>query len=130
MLRGCGGGADQSCTRAATLKRRAWVGCPCRVVLLSLLHAEFIRVPAHSERPFATIRGITAGYSADELGSVPLAAQLMGSSKELLAAAAVHLVEVKKAPRIDLNCGELKHALSRRAAYSNMVPSFSHQTSQ
>lgn len=73
---------------------------------------EFIRVPARSEHPAATVRGLTADYRADELGRVPLAAQLMGSSPELLAAAAVHLVNVKGAPRIDLNCGELTHALS------------------
>jgi tRNA-dihydrouridine synthase C len=67
---------------------------------------EFIRVPARSERPAATVRGLTAHYRADELAPVPLAAQLMGSSTELLAAAAKHLVESKRAPRIDLNCGE------------------------
>jgi tRNA-dihydrouridine synthase C len=89
-----------------------------RVSLLHSLHqhslsafdeacTEFIRVPAKSENPAATVRGITAEYDSDELGQVPLAAQLMGSSHELLAAAAVHLVNVKGAPRIDLNCGEL-----------------------
>lgn len=67
---------------------------------------EFIRVPAKSERPCATVRGLTADYAVQELGSVPLAAQLMGSSTQLLAAAARHLVDVKGAPRIDLNCGE------------------------
>jgi tRNA-dihydrouridine synthase C len=68
--------------------------------------AEFIRVPARSDHPLATVKGLTAEYSASELSPVPLAAQLMGSSTELLAAAAKHLVEAKGAPRIDLNCGE------------------------
>eukprot|EP00882_Tetradesmus_deserticola_P020964 GHRQ01022657.1.p1 GENE.GHRQ01022657.1~~GHRQ01022657.1.p1 ORF type:complete len:174 (+),score=24.23 GHRQ01022657.1:226-747(+) len=66
---------------------------------------EFIRVPRHSDRPAATTRGICAAYDACELGEVPLAAQLMGSNLQLLAAAAERLVHVKGAPRIDLNCG-------------------------
>lgn len=85
--------------------------CYCRCLLcccclFHLLPSEFIRVPARSERPAATVRGLTAAYSADELSPVPLAAQLMGSSTELLAAAARHLVDTKHAPRIDLNCGK------------------------
>jgi len=68
--------------------------------------SEFIRVPAKSSHPAATVRGLTADYQAHELGALPLAAQIMGSSKDLLVAAAAHLVQVKGAPRIDLNCGE------------------------
>jgi tRNA-dihydrouridine synthase C len=67
--------------------------------------AEFIRVPRNSDKPSATTRGICAAYDAHELGDVPLAAQLMGSNVQLLAAAAERLVHVKGAPRIDLNCG-------------------------
>lgn len=63
-------------------------------------------MPAKSSHPAASVRGLTAEYQAHELGAVPLAAQIMGSSKDLLVAAAAHLVEVKGAPRIDLNCGE------------------------
>lgn len=68
--------------------------------------SEFIRVPGHSDNPRATTRGLTASYHADELGDIPLAAQLMGSNTDLLAAAAARLVAVKGAPRIDLNCGQ------------------------
>jgi tRNA-dihydrouridine synthase C len=82
-----------------------WVVKRCCCVPLCTF-AEFIRVPAKSNHPLATVKGLTTEYSASELAPVPLAAQLMGSSTELLAAAAQHLVEVKGAPRIDLNCGE------------------------
>jgi hypothetical protein len=44
-------------------------------------------------------------YDSQELGGVPLAAQVMGSNKELLAACAARLVQVMGAPRLDLNCG-------------------------
>jgi tRNA-dihydrouridine synthase C len=71
----------------------------------NLSFAEFIRVPRSSDHPAATTRGICSAYDACELGDVPLAAQLMGSNTQLLAAAAERLVHVKGAPRIDLNCG-------------------------
>lgn len=92
--------AGLRCMQPVTPSRRRHrrVCCPAAT--------EFIRVPAKSEHPSATVRGLTADYAAQELGSVPLAAQLMGSSTQLLAAAARHLVDVKGAPRIDLNCGE------------------------
>jgi hypothetical protein len=44
-------------------------------------------------------------YDPQELGPVPLAAQVMGSNRELLAATAARLVHVLGAPRLDLNCG-------------------------
>lgn len=67
-------------------------------------------MPRSSDNPKATTRGITAAYDANELGDVPLAAQLMGSNTELLAAAAHRLMTVNKAPRIDLNCGRCPSA--------------------
>ncbi len=44
-------------------------------------------------------------YDCNELGAVPLAAQVMGANKELLAATASRLVHALGAPRLDLNCG-------------------------
>jgi hypothetical protein len=68
------------------------------------------------------VRGITARYDAAELGSTPLAAQLMGSNAELLAAAAVHLVQHKQAPRIDLNCGAWHHAHAGTTLATHVQP--------
>lgn len=56
-----------------------------------------MRVPDKSEHPRAHIRGVTAWYDSQELaaaGGVPLGAQVMGSTPELLALAAQYLVEV------------------------------------
>eukprot|EP00878_Enallax_costatus_P044806 GHUV01053560.1.p1 GENE.GHUV01053560.1~~GHUV01053560.1.p1 ORF type:complete len:417 (+),score=114.48 GHUV01053560.1:509-1759(+) len=82
---------------------------------------EFIRVPGHSDNPRATTRGITASYDANELGEVPLAAQLMGSNIDLLAAAAERLVTVKGAPRIDLNCGCPANVVTGGGAGSSLL---------
>jgi hypothetical protein len=56
---------------------------------------EFIRVPgalSPGGRVSAVARGVCKSYRRDELGSTPLAAQLMGSDPELMAAAARTLV--------------------------------------
>uniref|UniRef100_A0A383VKB7 tRNA-dihydrouridine(47) synthase [NAD(P)(+)] n=1 Tax=Tetradesmus obliquus TaxID=3088 RepID=A0A383VKB7_TETOB len=82
---------------------------------------EFIRVPGRSDKPSATTRGICAAYDAFELGDVPLAAQLMGSNVQLLAAAAERLVHVKGAPRIDLNCGCPANVVTGGGAGSSLV---------
>ncbi|WIA38597.1 hypothetical protein OEZ86_001907 [Tetradesmus obliquus] len=82
---------------------------------------EFIRVPGRSDKPSATTRGICAAYDVFELGDVPLAAQLMGSNVQLLAAAAERLVHVKGAPRIDLNCGCPANVVTGGGAGSSLL---------
>jgi len=60
---------------------------------------DFIRVPSN-----AHVKSLARNYLADETSPIPLAAQLMGSDLDLMAAMAQE-IEKKGAPRIDLNCG-------------------------
>jgi tRNA-dihydrouridine synthase C len=97
------GGFDEACIGACCLvwRLRMHVWPPTQRTSTT---AEFMRVPDKANKPSAVVRGVCAPYNAAEL-PVPLGAQIMGSNPELLALAARYLVEVKGAPRVDLNCG-------------------------
>ena len=84
---------------------------------------EFIRVPKN-----AHIESLAKVYEADELGEIPLAAQIMGSDQELVAAMARELVK-RGAKRIDLNCGCPSNTVVGKGAGSSLLkePSFLHQ---
>lgn len=81
---------------------------------------DFIRVPTN-----AHVQSLAKVYQADELGSIPLAAQIMGSDPDLMGAMAQEL-ERKGAPRIDINCGCPSNTVTGRGAGSSLLknPSF------
>lgn len=81
---------------------------------------DFIRVPRN-----AHIKSLAKEYLAHELGSIPLAAQVMGADPELMAEMAAEL-ERRGAPRIDLNCGCPSNTVTGRGAGSSLLkePSF------
>lgn len=81
---------------------------------------EFLRVPRN-----AHVKSLAAVYQADELSPIPLAAQLMGSDPELMAAMAQE-IESRGAKRIDLNCGCPSNTVTGRGAGSSLLkePSF------
>lgn len=76
---------------------------------------EFIRVPSN-----AHVKSLAAVYQADEIHPFPLAAQIMGSDPELMAAMAIEL-EMRGAPRIDLNCGCPSNTVTGRGAGSSLL---------
>ncbi len=76
---------------------------------------EFIRVPKN-----AHCKSLAKVYQADELGSIPLAAQVMGSDPELTAQMTLELI-LRGAPRIDLNCGCPSNKVTGRGAGSSLL---------
>ncbi|EFJ40355.1 hypothetical protein VOLCADRAFT_108215 [Volvox carteri f. nagariensis] len=82
---------------------------------------EFIRIPGRSENPLGSIRGVSCWYEAGELGQVPLGVQIMGSNPELMGLAAKYLVQVRGAPRVDLNCGCPANTVTGRGAGSSLL---------
>lgn len=87
---------------------------------------DFLRVPKN-----AHIKSLADAYRADELGSIPLASQLMGSDPELMAAMAQE-IEKRGAPRIDLNCGCPSNTVTGRGAGSSLLkdPDFLNQVAK
>lgn len=87
---------------------------------------DFLRVPSN-----ACVKSLSGVYKADELGSIPLAAQLMGSDIELMAAMAQEM-ERLGAPRIDLNCGCPSNTVTGRGAGSSLLkePFFLYQVAK
>ena len=84
---------------------------------------DFLRVPAN-----AHVKSLSQVYSHDELSSIPLAAQIMGSDLSLMAAMA-HELMLRGAPRIDVNCGCPSNTVTGRGAGSSLLkdPDFLHQ---
>ncbi|OUS49398.1 dihydrouridine synthase-domain-containing protein [Ostreococcus tauri] len=85
---------------------------------------EFIRIPGTLPRGAVAekiVKNLCARYDADELGNVPLGAQIMGSDAELLTLAARHLGEDKNAPRVDLNCGCPASVVTGKGAGSSLL---------
>jgi len=84
---------------------------------------DFLRVPAN-----AHIQSLASQYQVDEIAPIPLAAQIMGSDPDLMAAMAQE-IEKKGAPRIDLNCGCPSNTVTGRGAGSSLLkePSFLHE---
>lgn len=76
---------------------------------------EFLRVPMN-----AHVQSLAAKYQSQELTSIPLAAQIMGSDPELMAAMARE-IEARGAPRIDLNCGCPSNTVTGRGAGSSLL---------
>lgn len=76
---------------------------------------DFMRVPSN-----AHVKSLAKEYDADELGSLPLAAQIMGSDPELMADMARE-IEARGAPRIDLNCGCPSNRVTGRGAGSSLL---------
>lgn len=76
---------------------------------------DFLRVPSN-----AHVQSLASFYEADETLPIPLAAQLMGSDIELMAAMARE-VEQRGAPRIDLNCGCPSNTVTGRGAGSSLL---------
>ena len=76
---------------------------------------DFLRVPMN-----AHVKSLSKVYSPDELSSIPLAAQIMGSDTTLMAAMAQELM-LRGAPRIDVNCGCPSHTVTGRGAGSSLL---------
>jgi nifR3 family TIM-barrel protein len=76
---------------------------------------EFLRVPAN-----AHVASLACRYQSEELTPIPLAAQIMGSNPDLMAAMAQEL-EQRGAPRIDLNCGCPSNTVTGRGAGSSLL---------
>lgn len=81
---------------------------------------EFIRVPIN-----AHVESLARVYQSDELGSIPLAAQVMGSSDTLIAQMGQEL-EKRGAPRIDLNCGCPSNTVTGKGAGSSLLKNPDH----
>lgn len=87
---------------------------------------DFLRVPRN-----AHVYSLAKVYEAEELGAIPLAAQLMGSDPELMAAMARQM-QKRGAPRIDLNCGCPSNTVTGRGAGSSLLkdPDFLHEVAK
>lgn len=76
---------------------------------------DFLRVPSN-----AHVKSLAVRYNSDELTPIPLAAQLMGSDPDLMADMAKEM-EIRGAPRIDLNCGCPSNTVTGRGAGSSLL---------
>lgn len=76
---------------------------------------DFLRVPTN-----AHVKSLSQVYQADELSPIPLAAQIMGSDNDLMAAMAQELV-ARGAPRIDINCGCPSNTVTGKGAGSSLL---------
>lgn len=76
---------------------------------------EFMRVPVN-----AHVKSLARVYMCQETAPIPIAAQLMGSEPDLMAAMAVE-VEKRGAPRIDLNCGCPSNTVTGKGAGSSLL---------
>lgn len=87
---------------------------------------DFLRVPAN-----AHIKSLSKAYSSDELSPLPLAAQIMGSDTDLMAAMAQELA-LRGAPRIDINCGCPSNTVTGRGAGSSLLkdPNILHEVAK
>jgi len=75
----------------------------------------FIRVPRN-----AHVKSLARRYQSDEIAPIPLAAQIMGSDPDLMAAMAQELVQ-RGALRIDINCGCPSYIVTSRGAGSVLL---------
>lgn len=87
---------------------------------------DFLRVPANPHIP-----SLAAKYCAKEIAPIPLAAQLMGSDPELMAMMAKEM-ELRGAPRVDLNCGCPSNTVTGRGAGSSLLknPNYLHEVAK
>lgn len=84
---------------------------------------DFLRVPKN-----AHVKSLASVYDCKELENIPIAAQIMGSDLELMADMAKEL-EIRGAPRIDVNCGCPSNTVNGRGAGSSLLkdPEFLYQ---
>lgn len=87
---------------------------------------EFLRVPKN-----AHIKSLAKEFNPQELGKIPMAAQIMGSDLDLMAEMAKEL-EGMGAHRIDLNCGCPSNTVTGRGAGSSLLkePNFLHEVAK
>lgn len=87
---------------------------------------EFISVPTN-----AHVASLAKVYQPKELGTIPLAAQIMGADPLLMASMAKEL-ERKGAPRIDINCGCPSNTVTGRGAGSSLLknPSYLYEVAK
>ncbi len=87
---------------------------------------DFIRVPTCGH-----VQSLAKVYDADETFPIPLAAQIMGGDSFLMAAMAKE-IELRKARRIDLNCGCPSNTVTGRGAGSSLLkqPSLLHEVAK
>lgn len=76
---------------------------------------DFLRVPSN-----AHIKSLAAVYDSQELAPIPIAAQLMGSDPHLMAEMAIEM-QLKGAPRVDLNCGCPSNTVTGKGAGSSLL---------
>jgi tRNA-dihydrouridine synthase C len=76
---------------------------------------EFLRVPTNAHIP-----SLSKHYLADETFPIPQAAQIMGSDPVLMGEMA-KAIEMRGAPRIDLNCGCPSNTVTGRGAGSSLL---------
>lgn len=76
---------------------------------------DFIRVPSN-----AHVASLAKVYCPHETSPIPLAAQIMGSDPELMAAMTQEL-EKRGAKRVDLNCGCPSNTVTGRGAGSSLL---------
>ncbi|MBF8263946.1 MAG: dusC [Parachlamydiales bacterium] len=75
----------------------------------------FIRVPEN-----AHVQSLAKRYQSNEIAPIPLAAQIMGSDPDLMAAMGQELAQ-RGALRIDVNCGCPSNIVNRRGAGSVLL---------
>lgn len=87
---------------------------------------DFLRVPKN-----AHVKSLAKEYDPHELSPTPIAAQIMGSDPELMAAMAIEIQRLG-APRIDLNCGCPSNTVTGRGAGSSLLkdPSFIYEVAK
>ncbi|MDR3623698.1 MAG: tRNA-dihydrouridine synthase family protein [Chlamydiales bacterium] len=81
---------------------------------------EFIRVPCN-----AHVKSLAKVYEHNLTTPILQAAQLMGDDPELMAAMAVE-IELRQAPRIDLNCGCPSNTVTGKGAGSSLLKNPEH----
>lgn len=87
---------------------------------------DFLRVPSN-----AHVKSLAFRYHTEEITPIPLAAQIMGSNPNLMAAMAWEL-EKRGAQRIDLNCGCPSNKVKRSGAGSKLLkdPNLLHENAK
>lgn len=76
---------------------------------------DFLRIPEN-----AHIKSLASRYQSDEIAPFPLAAQLMGSDPHLMSEMTKEM-ELRGAPRVDLNCGCPSNTVTGKGAGSSLL---------
>ena len=78
-------------------------------------------MPSVAPDPCGIGKGLSRLYSAQELGAMPLGAQIMGSHLAVMQELVPRLLD-SGAPRIDLNCGCPANQVTGKGAGSRCEP--------